>query len=60
MAEFSGSIPLGSTLMKIHTPTVVQVAAGAERKLDRLRAARPHPFWRIERKGNGYAKFTYF
>jgi hypothetical protein len=47
-------------LMKIHTPTVVQVAAGAERKLDRLRAARPHPFWRIERKGNGYAKFTYF
>jgi hypothetical protein len=35
----------------------MQVVAAAERKIDRLREARP--FSRIERKGNGYAKFTY-
>jgi hypothetical protein len=46
--------------MQTHTSTVVQVAAVAERKLDRLRAARAHLFSRIERKGTGYAKFTYF
>ena len=54
-AEVAGSNALGSTLMEIYTSTVVQVAAVAERELDRLPAARPHPYSRIERKGTGDA-----
>ena len=50
-----GSTPFGSTLMEIYTSTVVQVAAVAERELDRLPAIRPHPYSRIERKGTGHA-----
>ena len=40
---------LGSTLMNMYTSTVVQLAEVVERELDRLRAARPHPYPRIER-----------
>src|SRR5215210_2450350 len=35
------------------TPTVVQVAEPAERKVARLRSVRPHPSSCIEREGNG-------
>jgi hypothetical protein len=54
-AEVAGSNALGSTLMKIYTSTVVQVAEVVERELDRSRAARPYPYSHIERKGTGDA-----
>jgi hypothetical protein len=41
--------------MKISTSSVVQVAEAVGHELARLRATRPHPYSRIERKGTGDA-----